>query len=160
GRRRPPRRRASRRLLWTGLAVVVLATAGTAAVWAFSGARLVPDASALGRVELQPFAGSLVSVRARAAEGRTIPLVVSHGRLTPRVPVGSGEQISLSITVRRPGWESWALGDVRRETLTVRTPVAEVVNRWVTVAHGTRARVRFTAAVDRVSLPGAAAAGR
>jgi hypothetical protein len=128
-------------------------------VWAFSGVRLVVDASELGRVELQPFGGSLVSVRARAADGSTIPLVVSHGRLTPRKRVASGERISVSVVVRRPGWESWALGTDRRETLSVQTPVAKVVNRWVTASGGKRAKLRFDTPVDRVSVAGATVSG-
>ncbi len=133
---------------------------GVAVVWVFSGARLVADGFALGRVELQPFAGSLVRVRARGADGRPIPLVVSHGRLTPRLKVASGERISLSIVIRRPGWESWALGANRRETLTVQTPVARIMNRWVTRANGARAEVRFDTPVDRVSPAGATVRGR
>jgi hypothetical protein len=121
---------------------------------------LVADASALGRVELQPFAGSIVSVHAQGADGRAVPLVVSRGRLTPRTRVAPGERISVSVVVRRPGWASWALGAERRETLTVRTPVADLESRWVTVARGARAQVRFDKAVDRVSVAGAAVAGR
>jgi len=139
---------------------VVLVVAAAAVVRVFSGARLVADASALGRVELQPFAGSLVRVHARGADGRAIPLVASHGRLTPRAQVEPGERISLSIVVRRPGWESWALGKTRRETLTVKTPVATVVSPWVTAAPGARAVVRFDTPVDRVSVAGAVVAGR
>jgi peptidoglycan hydrolase-like protein with peptidoglycan-binding domain len=158
-RGRPPQR-ASHRALWIGAGlVVVVVAAGAAAVWAFSGARLVADASALGKVELQPFAGSLVSVHARGRDGRAIPLVVSHGRLTPRVKVAPGERISLSVVVRRPRWERWALGATRRETLIVHTPVATVVDRWLTVPPGARAKVRFAAPVDRVSVAGAAVAG-
>src|SRR5690242_7111402 len=102
-RRRVPKRR-SHRGRWIGVAVVSVAVAAAAAVGAFSGVRLVADASALGRVELEPFAGSLVSVDARGADGRSVPLVVSHGRLTPRGQVASGERISVSVVVRRPGW--------------------------------------------------------
>jgi hypothetical protein len=145
--------------LWIGLAAVVVVVGGAAVVWALSGARLVADASALGRVELQPFAGSLVSVRAQDAGGHAIPLVVSHGRLTPKVPVASGARIAIAVTIRRPGWEAWALGRTRHETLTVQTPVAHVVNRWVT-AHGRRAIVRFDQPVDRVSLARADVSGR
>jgi peptidoglycan hydrolase-like protein with peptidoglycan-binding domain len=130
------------------------------AVWAYSGARVTSDASALGRVALEPFAGSLVSVRARGADGRAIPLVVSHGRLTPRTRVASGERISISVVVRRPGWESWALGSERHETLTVQTPVAKVANRWVHVTHGARAEVRFDRPVERASVEGAVVSGR
>jgi hypothetical protein len=126
----------------------------------FSGVRLAPDDAALGRVELQRFAGSVVNVRARASDGSAIPLVVSHGLLTPRVRVASGERIQITVVVRRPGWEGWALGGQRRETLTVKTPVARVTNRWVTAARGTRATVRFDTRVHRVSVAGAGVAGK
>src|SRR5262245_19734076 len=159
--RRPPARRRSHRGHWIGLGVVVLvAIAGAAAVWAFSGVSLVADASALGRVELQPFAGSIVSVHARGADGRPVALVLSHGRLTPRRQVAPGEQISVAVVVRRPGWASGALGAERRETLTVRTPVADLESRWVTVPRGGQAQVRFDTPVNRVSVAGAAVAGR
>jgi peptidoglycan hydrolase-like protein with peptidoglycan-binding domain len=133
--------------------------AAAAVVWAFSGVRLVADGAALGRVDLQPFAGSLVSARARGSGGKPIPLVNSNGRLTPGVPVASGERISITVVVRRPGWESWALGADRRATLTVTTPVAKVADRWVTAAPEKRATVHFDTPVDRVSVPGATVAG-
>jgi len=138
----------------------LVAVAGAVLVWVFSNVRLVADGAALARVELQPFAGSLVSVQARGADGRAVPIVVSHGRLTPRVQVAAGERISISVVVRRPGWESWALGATRHQTLTVRSPVATIVNRWLTVARDTPVRVRFDTPVDRVSVAGAVARGR
>jgi peptidoglycan hydrolase-like protein with peptidoglycan-binding domain len=138
---------------------LVLLAAG-AGVWALSGVRLVADTSALGRLDLQAFAGSLAGVRARAADGSVIPLVVSHGRLTPRRRIAPGQQVSISVVVRRPRWASWALGAERRETLTVRTPVANVVNRWVTAGRGAHAKVRFDTPVDRVSVAGASVSGR
>jgi peptidoglycan hydrolase-like protein with peptidoglycan-binding domain len=157
----PSNTRELRTTRWVALAAVVVAlTAGALAVWAFSGVQLVADSSTLGRVELQMFAGSLVSVQARSSDGQGIPLVVSHGRLTPRTRVAPGERISLAVVVRRPGWASWALGSQRRETLTVRAPVAHVLNRWPTVAHGARLQVRYDTAVDRVSLAGATVAAR
>jgi peptidoglycan hydrolase-like protein with peptidoglycan-binding domain len=139
----------------------LVGVAGAAVVvWAFSGVRLVGDRSALGRVELQRFAGSLVSVHAQAADGRAIPLVVSHGRLTPHVRVASGERVLLSVVVRRPGWEGWVLGATRRETLTVQTPLARILNRFVTVPPGGRAQVGFDIPVDRVSVAAASVTGR
>jgi len=138
----------------------VLAAAGALFVWAYSGAKLVADPSALGRVELEPFAGSIAAVRARGADGRPIPLLVSHGRLVPRTKVTPGERISLSVVVRRPGWNSWALGATRHETLTVQAPIATAAARWVTVARGARAKVRYDTPVDRVSVAGAVVRGR
>lgn len=158
---RPPPRKRSHRGRWIGLAVVVSVVLATGAVvWAFSGARLASDGSALGRVELQPFAGRLVSVHARATNGRVVPLTVSHGRITPRRRIAPGERITLSVVVRRPGWASWALGAERRETLTVEAPAAHVANRWVTVARGGHVQVQFDTPVDRVSLARAGVAGR
>jgi peptidoglycan hydrolase-like protein with peptidoglycan-binding domain len=155
-----PRRKRSFRALWIALAVLVVLAAGAAgAVYAFSGVTLTGDASALGRVHLQLFAGALRTIRATGADGRSIPLVVSHGRLTPRTPVAPGERISIAVVVRRPGWASWALGQERRETLTVETPVAGVANRWVTAAGGT-ALVHFDTPVDRVSVSGSTVDGR
>ena len=139
--------------------IALVAAAGAAAVRAFSGVRLAADTSALGRIELQPFAGRVVSVRARAADGRAVALDVSHGRLTPRTKVPPGARISVSVVVRRPGWASWALGARRRETLTVETPVTTVANRWLTVRRGAHAQVRFHTPVDRVSVAGATVAG-
>src|SRR5581483_6868314 len=139
--RRPPARRRSHRGLFVALAVVVLAAAvWAAAVLGFSGVTLGGDASALARVKLQP-------------------LVVSHGRLTPRTPLAPGERIAVSVVVRRPGWSSWALGAERRETLTVETPVATAVDRWVTVPRGGHAQVRFDMPVERTSVAGALVAG-
>src|SRR6476646_2453617 len=144
---------------WFGLGVAVVAIAGAVLVWLFSNVRLAADGAALARVELQPFAGSLVSLQVRGADGRAVPVFVSHGRLTPREQVAAGERISISVVVRRPGWESWALGATRHQTLTVRSPVAKISNRWLTVARGAPVRVRFDVPVDRVSVVGAAATG-
>jgi peptidoglycan hydrolase-like protein with peptidoglycan-binding domain len=154
------RKRSSRGLRLAFAAVALVAIGVAVVVWSFSGAALVTDGSALGRVELQPFAGSLVSVEARTADGRAVPLVVSHGRLLPRTRVAPGQRISVSVVVRRPGWESWALGAERRESLSVRTPVATVANRWITVRRGAHVRVRFDMPVDRVSVAGAVLAGQ
>jgi len=83
------------------LAVVV--AAGAAATYLLSGATLAADPSALARLRLQLLAGSLASVRATAADGRTIPLDVHGGRLVPRSRLTPGETVSISVVVRRPG---------------------------------------------------------
>jgi hypothetical protein len=142
----------SHRGRWIALAAFIAAVAvAVGGVWFMSGATLGDDPVALGRVDLQPFAGSLVRVRAQAEDGRHVALAVSHGRLTPRTPVAPGEKITLAVTIKRPGWSSWALGDEKHETLTVEAPVAHVTNRWVT-AQGGKAQVQFDTDVDRVSV--------
>jgi L,D-transpeptidase catalytic domain len=145
-------RRARRRALWGFCAVVALALSGlVVAVLTWSGATLAADATALARVELQPLGGTLVRARAFGPDGRTIPLLVRGGRLTPRVRLRPGERVSVEVVVRRPGWLAWALGSKRRERLTLRTPVAHVSERWLTVPAGSVVRVRFDRSVSAVA---------
>jgi L,D-transpeptidase-like protein len=131
-------------LIALGVATVAVA-AFAAAVFRYSGAGLVSDPSALARVRLQTFAGSIESVRG------SVPLAEHGGRLTPRRKVRPGETVAISVVVRRPGWSAWALGRERRERLTVMAPVAHVVDRWPV---GPKPRVRFDTAVSRVTLDG------
>ena len=114
-----------------GLTLVTLAMAG--AVFAFSNATLHGDRAALARIALQPFAGSIASVRASGPTGQRIPLTVEGDRLTPRRRLSPGELVAVSVVIRRPRWSSWALGRERRETLSIRTPTAHVLQRWLTV---------------------------
>jgi hypothetical protein len=131
---------------------VVLVAAAAGGVYVWSGATLAGDPSALARVELQPFAGSLVEVRATGADGRPIKLQIRSGRLTPRRRLTPGERISIAVVVRRPGWLSWALGKERHESLAVAAPVARVRQRWLTARPGVPPRVRFDTAVSAVSF--------
>ena len=134
--------------------MLLCAAGAAAAVYLLSGATLAGDPSALARVRLQPFAGSLAEVRAFAADGKAIPLAVRNGRLTPERPLAPGERVSVSVVVRRPAWSRWALGATRRERLTVRTPEAHVRERWLTVPTGGAPRIRFDRPVSVVSLDG------
>jgi hypothetical protein len=149
-RRRRTRR--SRRGVWIAVALVLVAAgAFAAAVVLLSGASLAGDDTALARVRLQLFAGRVASVRAFAPDGTAIPLVRSHGRLTPRTQLAPGETVSLRVVVRRPGWSAWALGSERHERLTVQTPVAHVLDRWPAGAHP---HVRFDTPVSIVTVAG------
>jgi hypothetical protein len=139
-----------RRIAIVGV-VVVVALVAAGAVYFWSGAKLVEDPSALAKVELQPFAGSIARIRAAGPDGAAIPLAVRAGRLTPKARLAPGEQVSISVVVRRPGWSAWALGKERHETLTVRAPVAYVTQRWLTVEPGKAARIRFDTPVASVS---------
>jgi len=144
-------RRARRRFPWAVGAVAVVLLGLAAAVWAWSGARLAADARALARVEVQPFGGTLVRARVFRRDGRTIPLLVRGGRLTPRVQLMPGEQVSVEVVIRRPGWLAWAMGSKHVERLSLRAPVAHVSERWLTVAVGAPVRVRFDRSVSAVA---------
>jgi hypothetical protein len=145
-------RRRHRRLLLgvTGFAAVLIA-ALVVVLTAWSGATLSRDPSALAKVNLQPFAGTLARAEAFGPDGRSIPVAVHDGRLTPLGAVSPGEVISVDVAIRRPGWLSWALGSVRVERLTLRAPVAHVTTEWLTVAPGSPVRVTFDQPVSSVA---------
>jgi hypothetical protein len=124
--------------------LVVIATA-------WSGATLSSDPTALAKVNLQPFAGTLVRAEAFGPDGRSIPVAVHDGRLTPLEQITPGELISVNVRIRRPNWLGWALGSVRLERLTLRAPVAHVSNPWLTVASGSPVTVHFDQPVSTVA---------
>jgi hypothetical protein len=78
-----------------------------------------------------------------------------NGRLTPAVKVAPGEQIHVDVVVRRSRWIGWLAGRTKHETLTVTTPVTNVVDRWPSLSAGGTLAVRFSAAPDAISLHGA-----
>jgi L,D-transpeptidase catalytic domain len=151
-RDRVSRRRGRRRAVLGALAGVVVAFVALAAVvFHWSGVTLAADSTALARLEVQHFGGTVESVRAFGPDGQRIPLAVRDGRLTPRTLLTPGEQVSVQAVVHRPSWLGWALGDTRRERLTVRAPVAGVSKRWLTVHPGSPVRVSFDRAVSEVA---------
>ena len=113
------------------LGPIVVAFVVAVAVW--SGATLQTDATALAHVNLQPLAGSLEQATAVGRDGKSIPLSVHDGLLTPLTQVSPGETVSVDVVIRRPGLLSWALGKTRRERLTFTAPVAHVADPWVTI---------------------------
>ena len=156
------------------IVLLVIALAVAVALW--SGATLVTDSTALARVELQPFAGSLEQASATGAGGRAIALVRDGSRLTPSTLVAPGETVSVDVVIKRPGWIAWALGKTRRERLTVKAPVAHVTDRWLTrnaagdvsvafdtpvhaVAYGTRRLERHVASGRSTRVPATTRAG-
>jgi hypothetical protein len=131
------------------VAVVIAGLGVLVAVW--SGVTLASDGSALAKLGLQPFAGSLVRASAVGPNGQAIRLAVHDGRLTPLTRVSPGERISLDVVIRRPGWLGWALGRYRIERLTVTAPRAQIERRWLTVASGAPVVVDFAQPVSAVS---------
>ncbi len=129
------------------IAIVVLA----AAVLAWSGVTLASDSTALARVSVQPLGGTIERVQAFGPDGQRVPLAVNGGRLTPLKRLTPGEQVSVVVDVRRPGWLSWALGSNRHEQLTLRAPVAQVSEQWLTVSAGSTVRVSFDQPVSAIA---------
>ena len=154
------RRRVGTPWLLLIVAPVLLVAAAVWVVLGASGVTLSGDEAALASIHLQTFAGSLESARATTPAGRPVPLAVHDGRLTPKVRVTPGERIDVEVVVRRPGALSWALGDTRREHLTITTPVVRPTTRWVTTPHGSAVTVAFDGTVAGEAAHGHRAGAR
>jgi hypothetical protein len=131
--------------------VIVVIIALVVAVLAWSGVTLASDSTALARVSVQPLGGTIERVQAFGPGGQRVPLAIHEGRLTPLTLLTPGEQVSVNVVVRRPGWLSWALGSQRSEHLTLRAPVAQLSERWMTVTAGSAVRISFDQPVSAVS---------
>jgi len=130
---------------------IVVVIALVAAVLAWSGVTLASDSTALARVSVQPLGGTIESVEAFGPGGGRLALAIHDGRLTPLQRLTPGEQVTVNVVVRRPGWLSWALGKQRSEHLTLRAPVAQLSERWMTVPSGAAVQVSFEQPVSAVA---------
>jgi peptidoglycan hydrolase-like protein with peptidoglycan-binding domain len=137
-------------LLGASAAVLLVLIALAVAALTLSGASLGGDASALAKVSLQPLGGKIEHVTAFGPDGRALPIAVRGGRLVPQRRLHPGEQISVAVRVRRPGWLGWALGSEHVERLTVRTPVAYLKERWITAKPDSPVDVAFQQPVSAV----------
>jgi hypothetical protein len=140
-----------RALLGVGAAVVVVIVAAVIAALTMSGASLGGDSTALAKLSVQPLGGKIEHVEAFGANGKPVPVSVSGGLLTPLHKLHPGEQVAVSVRVRRPGWLGWALGHEQTEHLTLSAPVAHLKERWMTVANGSPVQASFEAPVSSVS---------
>ncbi len=140
-----------RALLGVATGITVLIVALVVAVLALSGATLASDATALAQVSVGPLGGTIEHIQAFGPSGRPVPLMIGDGRLTPLKRLHPGEQVSVQVTVRRPGWLGWALGAQHTDRLTLRAPVAQVTEHWMTVRPGSDVRVSFDRPVSAVA---------
>lgn len=157
----PGNRRARWPWLLGALIVVAIAAIGfILAVVNWSDATLQDDGSALARVEVEAFGGTIQSARVIEPGGRAVGLAVDRGRLTPRQKIVSGRMVSVEVVVQRPGWAGWLIGATRTEHLTVRTPVATIPSQWLTVKKGSALQVGFSQPVSTVAYTAAGSKAR
>ena len=147
-----------RRRTWSGIWLVlaiVLAIAGGAigaALLAWPSPALGASDDALASVELPGFAGSVVAIHVHSADGRRVPVGLRDGSLWPGHKLAGGERLTVVLTARRPGWAAWLVGRTQRRTLTIETPQAHLLGRWLQVKAGRAVRIGFDAPVSRVRL--------
>jgi len=151
---RARRRRRTRSGIWLVLAIVLAIAGGAigAALLAWPSPALGASDDALASVELPGFAGSVVAIHVHSADGRRVPVGLREGSLWPGHKLAGGERLTVVLTARRPGWAAWLVGRTQRRTLTIETPEAHLLGRWLQVKAGRPVRIGFDAPVSRVRL--------
>jgi peptidoglycan hydrolase-like protein with peptidoglycan-binding domain len=137
------------------LGLVLCAAVAAAAVLAWPRAHLGSADAALAQISLPGYAGRVMSVEVRSADGRTVPVELRHDQVWPVGMLDSGERVTVEVTVRRPGWAGWLVGRSERRTFTIETPRAHLLGHWLQVKEGAPVTVAFDAPVSRVAFGGA-----
>jgi peptidoglycan hydrolase-like protein with peptidoglycan-binding domain len=109
------------------------------------------DSAALAKVGMPFGGGTIESVTATGPRGRSIPVEVRGDRIWPQRPLRAGEQVTISVVVKRPGSIGWLTGSTQHVSLTLTTPTARLIDHYVTVAAGAPLRVRFAQPVAVVT---------
>ena len=152
GKRTTSSRRVGRVPWAVGFFLLVCAAVAGAAYFAWPQVGLKADEHALARVAQQGFAGRVSRVVVRDRYGKAVPISVRAGRLWPEGRLPAGEELTVELTVRRPGWAGWLVGHTARKTFVVRTPVARVGGRWLEIGSGTPVTISFDTPVRLVKL--------
>jgi hypothetical protein len=136
-------------------AILVIAGGATAAaLLAWPDVRIAADDEALAHVEQPSYSGHVTAVSVTTARGRTVPTRLLQGKLWPLEPLPAGDELSVAVTVERPGWAGWLVGHERTSTVRITTPDAQLRGRWLEIADGRPVNVSFDAPVRVVELRG------
>ena len=154
GRERRPRSHARFWALTAASVIVLLAVLVGLVFLAWPQLRLGADDDALARVVLPGFAGKVVTVDVRSAKGARVPVRLRQGRLWPLQKLAAGERLTGVLTVRRPGWAGWLVGDSERRSFKIETPRAHLRTSWLQVKPGAPVTATFEKPVSLVSLAG------
>lgn len=136
----PQRKRARLAGLVVAFALVLALIAGFIFDW--SQPSLAPDSAALAQIDLPFGAGRVVDVSASGPGGTAIPIALRAGKLWPSAAVRTGEPITVTADVKRPGAIAWLTGD-DHERIRLRAPSASLRNRYLTLSRGAPLRVAF-----------------
>jgi lipoprotein-anchoring transpeptidase ErfK/SrfK len=143
----PPKRRRVWPWVVLGFFVLLLAGAVGAAAYvrsAFPSSRLVSAPQALGHFTVAGWGSKLVSVRATGPDGKSVPVrYTAQGWVWPSGKLHPGEELHISIVVKRPNWAARLVGSEEHRELTVVAPSSHVKTHWIQTRHGKPVQVRF-----------------
>jgi peptidoglycan hydrolase-like protein with peptidoglycan-binding domain len=135
--------------------VVLVALAAGAFIVASSKPTLSAYSGAFAKVNLPIGGGTVQNITATTGVQNREKFVKVHLSgdpiVVPAQKVASGEKVTISVVVRRPGWISWLTGKSQRLSKTITTPTSRLRTRYVTLTRSGALRVRFSAPVRTIA---------
>ncbi len=105
---------------------------------------LSADANGLARVGMPFGGGTIESVSVTSGpHSRPIPVQLRGQTIWPRSLIKAHEQVSIDVTVKRPGWISWLAGSSEHVHLQLVTPSASLRSHYLTLAAGAPLKLAF-----------------
>jgi peptidoglycan hydrolase-like protein with peptidoglycan-binding domain len=148
------RRRFGRGPLLVGgfmLAVVAVVAVGVI-VLSSAKASLSSDPTALARIGMPLGGGTIESATVvTGPHSQPVPISVRGDRIWPTKLVGADQQVTVDVTVKRPGWVAWAAGSTQKLHLTLTTPAASLRSHYLTVRSGAAPVLHFKAPISAYS---------
>jgi peptidoglycan hydrolase-like protein with peptidoglycan-binding domain len=139
-------------MVGTIFVLVVAAVAVAAVALATSRASLSSDPAALAKVNLPLGGGRIDNVSATAGrDDHSVPVTLKGQQIWPDRLVEADQQVTVYVTVKRPGSVAWLGGGTERLRLTLTTPSARPTQQYVTLAGGAPLRVQFSGPVAVVA---------
>jgi len=136
-----------------GLAVIaLLGLAAGAVALKSSKPKLTTDPAALAKITLPLGGGTIESVSAVTTVGNApVPVYVANHQIWPSKKIRVHTPLSISVVIKRPGWNAWLTGKTQRLNLSLITPSAHLLAHWLTVGAGQPLRLSFREPVATVA---------
>jgi peptidoglycan hydrolase-like protein with peptidoglycan-binding domain len=126
------------------LGLIIAAAAGAVALRSAHGS-LSADSSALAHITLPMGGGQISNVAVVSGpHANVVPVALRGNAVWPRRTIAAGSQVTIQVTVRRPGWMSWLTGSTEHLSLTLTAPIAHLAAQYVTLHSGDALQVHFT----------------
>jgi hypothetical protein len=132
-------------------AVALLVVVGVGVALARSSPSLTAYNGALAKIGMPFGGGSVASVAAYGPTGKAIPVSVQAGIVTPTGLVPANEEVSIDVTVSRPGLISWLTGSQDKLSLQVQTPATALREHYLTLGPGKPLRLAFKTPVQAIA---------
>jgi L,D-transpeptidase catalytic domain len=132
--------------------VLIVAGSAVAALLAWPAGAVADSGSGIAGVSLPAFAGQVEHVSVTDHAGRPVPVAFRHGTLWPQERLASGERLTVTVEIQRPGWIGWLVGHHVERTVTVVTPVARIRSTLLRPKRGSPVTIHFAEPVTRVAI--------